>query len=89
MHGWNIKVVKEFYAPDYTVDKTARDKADNRITLDWRPDIFVNHINPRIPVTFYNNDRTKQFRVVVEGMTTDGKMIFIEKIISSTGRRSF
>jgi hypothetical protein len=82
-------VVKEFYAPDYTVDKTARDKADNRITLDWRPDIFVNHINPRIPVTFYNNDRTKQFRVVVEGMTTDGKMIFIEKIISSAGRRSF
>ncbi|MEO6612365.1 MAG: hypothetical protein ABIT05_06490 [Chitinophagaceae bacterium] len=82
-------VVKEFYAPDYTVNKTARDKADNRITLDWRPDIFVNHINPRIPVTFYNNDRTKKFRVVVEGMTTDGKMIFIERIISSDSRRSF
>lgn len=82
-------VVKEFYAPEYTVNKTPRDKEDHRITLDWRPDIFVNHINPRIPLTFYNNDRTKQFKVVVEGMTTDGKMILIEKTISSPGTKSF
>jgi len=81
-------VVKEFYAPDYTAGKAPLDRSDTRITLDWRPDIFVNHINPRIPLTFYNTDRTKQFRVVVEGMTTNGKMIFIEKLISP-GKRSF
>ncbi len=75
-------VVKEFYAPDYTVDKSARVQTDNRITLDWRPNIILNNVNPRIPVTFYNNDRTKIFRIVVEGMTQYGKMISIEKIIS-------
>ncbi len=75
-------VVKEFYAPDYSVNKTSKEKTDHRITLDWRPAIFINHINPRIPITFYNNDRTKQFKIVVEGMTLEGKMIMIEKIIS-------
>jgi hypothetical protein len=75
-------VTKEFYAPDYSVDKPARSQPDNRITLDWRPDILINNIDPKIPVTFYNTDRTKSFKIVVEGMTLEGKMISIEKIIS-------
>ncbi len=78
-------VVREFYTPDYAVDKSARSKADNRITLDWRPDILVNNINPKIPVTFYNNDRTKSYKIVVEGMTVDGKMLLIEKTITRKG----
>lgn len=74
-------VVKEFYVPDYKTDPAVFNKPDNRITLDWRPNIFVNNINPVIPLSFYNNDRTRRFRVVVEGMTTDGKLICVEKII--------
>ncbi|MBK8952382.1 MAG: hypothetical protein IPM85_08990 [Chitinophagaceae bacterium] len=74
-------VIKEFYAPDYKEIKPG-DKPDNRITIDWRPSIFVNSINPRIPLSFYNNDRTKSFKVVVEGMTTSGKMIWLEKTIA-------
>ena len=79
-NGYSI--TKEFYAPDYIVEKLEKGQTDNRITLDWRPNIFLNNINPKIPVTFYNNDRTKGFKIVVEGMTADGKMVFIEKIIS-------
>ena len=75
-------VIKEFYAPDYAVDKSAKEQADNRITLGWRPNILISNLNPRIPVTFYNSDRTKRFKIVVEGMTLDGKMLMIEKIIS-------
>lgn len=78
-------VIKEFYAPDYTVDKSAKAQVDNRITLDWRPDILVNNVNPKIPVTFYNNDRAKSFKVVVEGMTLDGKMLMLEKTITPKG----
>jgi hypothetical protein len=77
-------VVKEFYAPDYSIVKDDG-KVDNRITLDWRPNILVNNIDPRIPFSFYNNDRTKSFRVVVEGMTHDGKLLMIEKIFSTKG----
>lgn len=73
-------VVKEFYAPDHRVpDKNG--PADNRITIDWRPSIFINSINPRVPVSFYNNDRTKRFKVVVEGMTSSGKLIWLEKLV--------
>jgi hypothetical protein len=79
-NGYSI--IKEFYAPDYSVVNSSAASPDNRITLDWRPDIFVNNINPTIPFTFYNNDRTRSFKVVVEGMTVDGKMLSIEKIIS-------
>lgn len=75
-------VVKEFFAPDYKKEPSLTTKPDNRITLDWRPNIFVNNVNPVIPFSFYNNDRTRRFRVVVEGMTTDGKLIYLEKIIS-------
>ena len=78
-------ITKEFYAPDYTVDKSTKSETDNRITLDWRPDVFVNNVNPKIPVTFYNNDRTKAFKIVVEGMTRDGKILMIEKTIGIKG----
>jgi hypothetical protein len=78
-------VVKEFYAPDYAVNQSAKAAGDDRITLDWRPDILVNNVNPRIPLTFYNNDRSKSFKVVVEGMTTDGRMLLIEQTITRKG----
>lgn len=78
-------VIKEFYAPDYAVDKLAKSQTDNRITLDWRPNILVNNVNPKIPVTFFNNDRTKSFKIVVEGMTRDGKMLLIEKTVNIKG----
>ncbi|HEY6063274.1 MAG TPA: hypothetical protein VIV35_06670, partial [Chitinophagaceae bacterium] len=64
-------VIKEFYAPDYRVDTAAIKKPDNRITLLWAPQVVVSGNNENISVTFYNNDRTKQFKIVVEGMTSD------------------
>jgi len=70
-------VIKEFYTPDYSVDIPATKKQDNRITLFWAPQIIVSSINGNIPFTFYNNDRTNQFTVVVEGMTMDGKLLQI------------
>ena len=73
-------VVKEFYAPDYK-KSNPKDRADNRITLDWRPSVFINSINPRIPISFYNNDRTRRYKIIVEGMTSTGKYIWLEKIV--------
>ncbi len=77
-----FSVIKEFYAPDYKFNPSDKNKTDNRITLDWRPSIFINNVNPKIPLTFYNSDRTTNFKIIVEGMTTSGKMVCIEKTIS-------
>jgi hypothetical protein len=78
--GYSIS--KEFYSPDYQVEQSEKYKTDNRITLQWLPDVFINDIDPVLSFGFYNSDRTKQFKVVIEGTTTNGKLLMIEKIIS-------
>jgi len=70
-----------FPAPNYETDPMARNKADGRITLDWRPNIFLTAGRSRIPIHFYNNDRTKRFRIRIEGLTSTGKPIIFEKIV--------
>jgi hypothetical protein len=83
-------VIKEFYSPDYSVDTTVKKGFDRRITLQWDPNIVVNGINPKLPIVFYNNDRTKRFRIIIEGFTTSGKMVNIEKIYDTdTIKKSF
>ena len=76
-------VIKEFYSPNYKVPSPDHSKADYRLTVYWKPDIFVNGVNLKLPFSFYNTDRTKSFKVVVEGMTIDGKLLLIEKLIKN------
>lgn len=75
-------IAKEFYKPDYK-SVPVDGRADNRLTLDWIPDVFVNGVDPRVPFSFYNNDRTKRFRIIAEGMTSDGRMLMVEKIVNA------
>jgi hypothetical protein len=72
-------IIKEFYNPDYDVPESEHSKTDNRVTLLWNSFLNVSQVNPKIPVVFYNNDRTKKFKVVVEGITADGRFLMIEK----------
>ncbi|MBZ4192224.1 hypothetical protein [Niabella beijingensis] len=74
-------IIKQFYAPDYDLKNIDASKPDNRLTLAWMPDISLANVSPKVPVIFYNNDRTKHFRVVVEGLTNDGRMLMIEKTV--------
>lgn len=76
------EILKEFYSPDYSVTRPDDSKADNRLTLLWLPAINLAHVNPKIPVLFYNNDRTKRFKIVAEGVTNDGRFMMIEKIVN-------
>ncbi|GAB3022084.1 Plug domain-containing protein [Niabella terrae] len=77
-------IIREFYNPDYDA-RPENDKVDNRITLSWQPYFFVAQADPVIPVIFYNNDRTKRFKIVAEGITNDGRMLRLEKIIEKPG----
>jgi len=83
IHYNGFSITREFYAPDYGLEKNKLATMDKRITLDWWPSVLFKGINPSIPIVFYNNDRTKKFKVVVQGMTSEGKMIYIEKGISA------
>jgi hypothetical protein len=58
-----------------------RNNFDGRITLFWRSALFLNGNQGRLPIEFYNSDRTKRFRIVVEGITPSGRPLFFEKIL--------
>ena len=75
-------IIKEFYAPDYSKPVESR-YTDFRLTLDWKPEVFISGKNQKIPITFYNNDRTKRFKVVAEGITSDGKLLMVEEIVEA------
>ncbi|MBL7732011.1 MAG: hypothetical protein JNM88_12595 [Chitinophagaceae bacterium] len=76
-------VTREFYSPDYSQKLPEHDRPDNRITLAWQPLMLVDAVAADIPMQFYNNDRTKRFRLVVEGMTWNGKLVHEERIITA------
>jgi hypothetical protein len=78
--------IKEFYAPDYALDKSI--PADYRTTLYWNPSVYLDKSKRRIRMQFYNNDITKRFRLVLEGINTDGKLIRIEKEVPNNLERA-
>ena len=84
-HGYSV--IKEFYSPDYSVDTTKRNSFDRRITLYWQPNIFGLGKNVTVPIIFYNNDRSKRFKIVAEGITTSGKLLCIEKILEANDNK--
>jgi hypothetical protein len=74
--------VKQFYSPDYATPNEKDALDDVRTTLYWNPTIYMDRNRKHIRLQFYNNDITKRFRLVMEGINADGKLIHIEKTIS-------
>jgi len=72
---------KEFYNPDYGSLDFYSDQADVRSTLYWNPSIEITSENHTQKFTFYNNDVTHSYRIILEGFTKDGKLTHIEKVI--------
>ena len=75
--------VKQFYSPDYATpsDKDAID--DARTTLYWNPSLYLDKGRRRLRLKFYNNDFTKHFRLVMEGINAEGKVIHVEKVVGA------
>ena len=73
--------VKQFYSPNYDTFDPRNDHLDIRTTLYWNPLVSINQKNKKIKLSFYNNDVTKSFRVVIEGMTKDGLLAHYEQIM--------
>ena len=78
LSGYNV--LREFYSPDYDT-LPADEKKDLRTTLYWNPTVITTPGKNKVDLTFFNNDFTGEFRVVIEGMTADGRLTHIEKII--------
>lgn len=72
-------VSREFYAMDYSQIKPESNKADLRNTLYWEPQLLVK--DGKAIIEFYNDDVCRKFKVVVEGVDKDGKLLHAEKEI--------
>lgn len=72
---------REFYSPDYSRTPEYKTGKDTRATLFWKSSIGTGGKEMTIPVTFFNNDISKKFRVVMEGFDNRGRLIHLEKII--------
>lgn len=71
--------VKEFYSPDYATLQPNMDEKDFRRTLLWNPDILTDGTEKKVAVSFYNNDVSKSLRLVLEGMTAEGRLVHVVK----------
>jgi hypothetical protein len=79
VYGYTL--IKEFYSPNYGSFKQGNEQRDVRTTLYWNPSVVASPGQRQVVVTFYNNDVTHAFRVVVEGMTRDGRLAHLEQIM--------
>ena len=73
--------IREFYSPNYASFSIRNEQRDIRTTLYWNPLLTTTPEKNQVVVSFYNNDVSGAFRVIIEGMTRDGKLAHIEQIM--------
>jgi len=73
--------IRQFYSPNYASFSPANEKKDLRTTLYWNPQVITSGLKNKVVVSFFNNDVTKRFRVIIEGMAKDGRLAHVEQIM--------
>jgi hypothetical protein len=52
---------------------------DVRPTIYWDPNVTIT--NNKAVVEFYNDDVCKKFKIVLEGIDANGRLLHVEKIV--------
>jgi len=73
--------VKKFSLPDYENGSAPQPTTDTRDQLLWQAFLVPSATPDRSTIVFFNNDKTKQFRVVVQGFTDKGFPVYYEKVV--------
>jgi len=73
--------IRQFYSPDYETISEENGKKDLRSTLYWNPSVITSPGKNKVILKFFNNDITQAFRVVIEGMTKDGRLAHVEQVM--------
>jgi hypothetical protein len=74
-------LIRQFYSPNYSSFRPENEQRDLRTTLYWNPAVTLSPQKRETVLSFYNNDVSKAFRVVIEGMTKDGRLAHIEQVM--------
>ena len=66
----------EFYAPKYeTLEAKYSAIPDYRTTIFWKPDLVISEEDEAASFEFYASDFKTTYSVVIEGLTTEGKIV--------------
>ena len=68
-----------FYNPDYSVTND-KSKRDNRTTLAWQP-LLKSNEQGNASFSFWSSDSENNYRIVVEGITSQGELFYKEFIL--------
>ncbi|MEM9885085.1 MAG: TonB-dependent receptor plug domain-containing protein [Bacteroidota bacterium] len=68
---------REFYSPDYAIEKDIHIKPDFRTTLFWSPDVIVKDGVAKL--SFYTADVVSDYNIRIEGISGAGVPIFVEE----------
>ncbi len=79
MQGYAVN--REFFSPNYQkYPDLNKNLTDKRQTLYWNPNLKKDK-NGSYQVTFFNNDISKSYKLVIQGIDKNGQLIFAEQII--------
>ncbi len=81
--GFSIKGFTKTIPYQYVDYSTGADQEilDRRKSLYWLPTLYLNHQQPSVSLVYYNNDRSKKHRIIVEGISQNGKLIHKEWVV--------
>jgi hypothetical protein len=75
---WGYTPQKTFYSPNYYQMMMPKEP-DNRRTLYWTPNLFVDDQGKATAVFFNNCHDGTQLRISIQGVTKDGRMVSFER----------
>jgi hypothetical protein len=70
---------RDFSSPDYALKKNL-ETPDNRTTLYWNPQLVTDSVSHTASFSFYNNDVTKRFHIIIEGVDKNGNIVRADKV---------
>ena len=66
--------IRTFFAPNYEIAQESHSQKDLRNTIHWEPNIVTNQ-EGKASFSFFTADRAGLYRVLIEGMDTEGRMV--------------
>jgi len=72
-----FSITREFSAPDHSKLQQAG-LIDDRITLYWNHDLETDN-NGVLKFRFHNTDIAKKFRVIIQGMDAQGRLVYLQQ----------
>ena len=68
---------REFYVPKYDTNTHLEKTPDYRRILYWNPSVNLSD-KKKTSISFFTSDESAKYRIEIEGLTTDGKVVLGE-----------